>query len=410
MLEKLSEISRSFLRTKNSPYRRSLLKHTIFSHRMSIITGQRGVGKTTALIQLLLEKVEQDVLDTRVLYIQADHFVMGSSSLYEIAEHFCSLGGKWLAIDEIHKYPTWSKELKSIYDTFPELQLFVSGSSALEIYKGTHDLIRRSVNYRMQGLSFREYLELQNQIELPITNIKNLCKNHERFVEEILLKFKTTGKKVLSEFYTYLRTGYYPYYFEILEKKAYYITLEQNLHITVESDLAAIYPHLNATSIKKIKLLLTHLASSVPFTPNWTRLAQTLEIGDVRTLKNYFQHLEDATLIRSFGNASQKLNHIDSSLKTYLDNPNFLFAISDKPPDKGTLRETFFMNALSYNHKITIPKSGDFLVDQEYLFEIGGKKKGFHQIKSHPNAFIASDEIERGFKNKIPLWLFGFLY
>jgi len=410
VLEKLTEISHQFLKAKNSSYERYFIRRAKLTHRMSIIVGQRGIGKTTTLIQLLLKKVQGDRFDPRILYIQADHFALGSTTLYEIAEQFLMQGGKWLAIDEIHKYPNWSKELKSIYDTFTDLELFISGSSALEIYKGSHDLVRRSVRYLMQGLSFREYLELLHNIDLPTCTLEELCEHHLRLADTILQKLESVQQKILPQFHQYLKTGYYPYFFEIGDPDAYKITLEQNFHMTIEADLAAIYPHLNGNSTKKIKQLLTFIAGSVPFIPNWSKIATILDVGDIRTLKAYFAHLEDAGLVRSISKASHKLSKIESADKVYLDNTNPLFAISPESPEKGTIRETFFLNMLAQNHQVTLPLNGDFLIDDGYLFEVGGKKKNFEQMKAHEKAFLACDDIELGIGNKIPLWLFGFLY
>lgn len=407
MFEKIQEISRQFLKIKDSPYKRYFIRTTKLAHRMSIIVGQRGVGKTTTLVQLLLGKAGGDRLSPKILYVQADHFVMADVSLYEVAERFEALGGKWLAIDEIHKYPNWSRELKSIYDTFPKLELFVSGSSALEIYKGTHDLVRRSVRHSMQGLSFREYLELAHHIELSTYSLKEICAHHEKIAETILDQIPV---KILPEFYRYLKVGYYPYFFEIGEEEVYRMTLEQNLHMTVESDLAAIYPNLTGASIKKIKQLMIFIANAVPFIPNWQKIMSAVEVGDLRTLKEYFKHLEDARLVRGLCKATKKFSQVESPDKIYLDNPNQLFAICSKDPEKGTVRETFFLSMLMQSHQVTLPGDGDFLVDDEMLFEVGGKNKTFHQVKSHENSYLACDDIERGIGNKIPLWLFGFLY
>lgn len=410
MYEKIVELSQQFLRIKNFSYNRYFIRTKKFQHRMSMIVGQRGVGKTTTLIQLLLKKTQGNRFDPRILYIQADHFVLGNSSLYEIAEQFQMLGGKWLAIDEIHKYPEWSKELKSIYDTFADLELFISGSSALEIYKGTHDLSRRSISYSMQGLSFREYLELSHHLQLPSYPLEEIRLNHQEIADSILKELEQNQLKVIPEFNQYLRIGYYPFFFEIKDIDAYKIILEQNFHMTIESDLAAIYPHLAGNSEKKIKQLLIFIANAVPFTPNWSKIMNILDIGDMRTLKSYFSHLEDTRLISSISKATSKLKKIESPDKIYLENTNQLYAISSKNPEKGTVRETFFLSMLSQNHQVALPMVGDFLIDEHHLFEVGGKSKNFTQVKSSPMTYIASDEIELGIGHKIPLWLFGFLY
>ncbi len=410
MYEKIVEISHQFLKIKNSPYQRYFIRKHKLTHRMSMILGQRGVGKTTTLVQLLLKESNGDRFDPRILYVQADHFALGNFSLYEIAEKFQMHGGKWLALDEIHKYPNWSEELKSIYDTFIDLKLFVSGSSALQIYKGSHDLIRRSASYTMQGLSFREYLELMHGLEFPSYSLEEVCQNHQKITDELINKLEKNSLKVIPEFNKYIKTGYYPYYFEINDIDAYKITLEQSFHMTIESDLAAIYPHLAGVSEKKIKQLLMFIATAVPFTPNWQKIMQILEIGDLRTLKSYFSHLEDACLIKSISKASEKLSKLESPEKVYLDNTNQLFAISSKDPDKGTIRETYFLTMLSQSHTVTLPLDGDFLIDNHYLFEVGGKNKDFIQIASHPKSYLALDDIELGIGSRIPLWLFGFLY
>jgi hypothetical protein len=377
---------------------------------MSIIVGPRGVGKTTTLVQLLLDAVHGDRLDPRILYIQADHFAMGSLSLYEIADLFQTLGGKWIVFDEIHKYANWSSELKSIYDTFPTLKIYASGSSALEIHEGSHDLTRRAIVYPMQGMSFREYLELVHQIELPAYELNAICKTHEKLADVLI---KELGKKelhVIPEFHRYLQVGYYPYFHEIRDPALYKITLEQNVHTTIDSDLAAIYPQLSGTSLQKMKRLLTFIASAVPFTPNWQHIQTAVEVGDLRTLKAYFSHLEDAGLIRSLSRSGKKLNQLESPSKVYLENTNQLYAISSQAPEKGTLRETFFINMLSEKHTVKLPRDGDFFVDDTFLFEVGGKGKDFNQIKGHENGFLACDDMERGIRSKIPLWLFGFIY
>lgn len=410
MYEKIVEISQQFLKIKNSPYQRYFIRKNKLAHRMSMILGQRGVGKTTTLVQLLLKAVGGDRFDPRILYVPADHFALGNASLYEIAEQFQMHGGKWLAIDEIHRYPNWSEELKSIYDTFADLTIFVSGSSALQIHKGSHDLIRRSASYTMQGLSFREYLEMMHGLELPSYSLEEIGQNHQKIADALINKLGENNLKTIPEFNKYLKIGYYPYYFEINDVDAYKITLEQNFHMTIESDLAAIYPHLTGGSEKKIKQLLTFIAAAAPFTPNWQKIMQILEIGDLRTLKSYFSHLKDACLINFISKASTKLSKLESSDKVYLDNTNQLFAIASKDPDRGTIRETYFLTMLSQNHTVELPIDGDFLIDHQYLFEVGGKNKSFTQVKSHSNAYLALDDIELGIGNKIPLWLFGFLY
>jgi uncharacterized protein len=410
MLEELQKLSHHFLEIKNSPYRRYFIRRTKLTQRMSLIVGPRGVGKTTSLVQMLLDFTEGDRFDPRILYIQADHFLMGSTSLYDVAEQFQMLGGKWIVFDEIHKYPNWSKELKSIHDTFPNLKIFASGSSALQIYKGSHDLTRRALVYPMQGMSFREYLELEHQIELPHYELNELCMKHQTHADFVLKKLAKKDRKIIPEFHRYLKVGYYPYFYELKDEAVYKITLEQNVRTTIESDLAAIYPHLTGSSLHKMKQLLAFIAGTVPFLPNWNHIQSVVDIGDLRTLKTYFTHLEDAGLVKSLFKTTKKFSRLEASSKIYLENPNQLYAIAPKVPVIGTVRETFFLNMISQKHKVGYPGDGDFLVDDKFLFEIGGKNKDFNQIKSHKNSHLACDDMELGAGAKIPLWLFGFLY
>lgn len=410
MLEELQNLSLRFLDIKNQKYRRYFIQNTQLSQRLSMIVGQRGIGKTTTLIQYLLDYANQDRFNSSILYIQADHFVMGNTSLYEVTESFNNFGGKLLAIDEIHKYSNWSLELKSIYDTFPEVKIIASGSSALEVQKGTHDLSRRAVVYHLQGLSFREYLELYYDLSLGTYSLEDIIKNHVRISNDIISEIKNTPKKILPHFKDYLNFGVYPFYREVKDLSLFQILLEQNMHVTIESDLVSIYPHLSGSSLKKIKQLLSFVSQSVPFVPNWNKIKSIVDVIDIRTLKTYFKYLEDAELIKTISKASQKMQKLESAEKIYLNNPNQMYALSFNHCNLGTIRETFFLNSLSSKHELNLPLYGDFLVDDQWLFEIGGAKKGFEQVKEAKDAYLACDDIETGMGNKIPLWLFGFLY
>ncbi len=407
-IDELFLLSRQYLEHKAAPYTRRWLAEKIAKPRLTILIGQRGIGKTTLIIQALLKFASNNTTNKDILYVPCDHFLLGDYTLYEIAENFTQQGGKQIAFDEIHKYEAWSKELKSIYDTFPHLKILASGSSALEIYKGSHDLSRRAIIYPIKGFSFREYLELSLGISFPALTLQEILINHEKISSTII---KTLGHtKILPEFKRYLRIGYYPHFLETQDEEMFFVTLDQNFHITIESDLPAIYPALTGNSIRKIKQLLIFIGGMVPFTPQFKKLQTLLEIGDARTLKTYFKYLEDAGLIRQVHTASQKLHRLETPEKIYLDNTNQLFAITPHQQNPGTIRELFFLMMLSIRHQLAIPKSGDFLVDRHWLFEIGGKKKDFEQIKEEELAYLACDELEVGIHKKIPLWLFGFLY
>lgn len=410
MYEAILKLSQEFLLTKNQRFRRYFIQKTKLDERFSILKGQRGIGKTTTMIQYLLDFANQDRFDPSILYVQVDHFALGNMALYEIAEQFSLMGGEFIAFDEIHKYPNWSLELKSIYDTFPKLKILASGSSALEIQKGSHDLSRRAIIYRLSGMSFREYLELAYDISLPQYTLEEILIQHLRLADFILSTLSEKKGKVLPNFNNYLETGYYPYFYELSNKMKFRMTLEQNVHTTLESDIASIYPHLSQSSIRKIKQLLIFLCQNVPLTPNWHEMSKLLEIGDERTLKNYIKYLEDAELIHALYSSSSKLGAIEHPVKIYIKNANLMHALASDGANRGTVRETFFFDILSHFHKVTFPRNGDFLVDNKFLFEVGGHKKSFSQIRDNPSAYVAADGIEIGFGNKIPLWLFGFLY
>ena len=256
MLEGLIKLSQEFLKTKNQRFRRYFIHQNKLEERFAILKGQRGIGKTTLIIQYLLDYVDQDRFSPKILYIQADHFALGNIALYEIAEQFSLMGGEFIAFDEIHKYPQWSLELKSIYDTFPNLKILASGSSALEIHKGSHDLSRRAITYRLPGLSFREYLEMTLNQNFSTYSLDDILSRHEYAADDINALIANKNLKILPLFNRYLISGYYPYFFELNNEIKFRMTLEQNVHTILESDIATIYPHLSANSIRKIKQLL----------------------------------------------------------------------------------------------------------------------------------------------------------
>ncbi len=410
MFDELRELSQNFIKLKFEQYRRYFIETTSLKHRFSIILGERGIGKTTTLIQYLLDFANQDPLNETILYIQADHFLMGGKTLYEITERFYGLGGKAIAFDEIHKYPNWSIELKSIYDTFVDLKILASGSSALEIHKGSHDLTRRAIVYRMYGLSLREFIGLKYGIMLPTCSLEEIISGHTKLAFNVIHQLEGHKLKILKLFKEYLEYGYYPYFrtFESIDE--FKIILEQNLHTTLESDLIAIYPHLTGNSIKKIKQLITYIARAVPFTPNWQTIKNMIDVGDDRTLKTYFSYLQDASIIQGLESSSDKLKRIETPEKIFLANTNQLFAYCSLHPNIGTVRETFFLSSLRPVYNITTAKKTDFYVEKKYHFEIGGKNKDTKQLGSDANSYLALDDIEHGVNRRIPLWLFGFLY
>jgi len=411
MLDELFDLSQRFIKTFYREYRRYLLKKYPLENRFSIIIGPKGVGKTTAIIQYMHQFVNGDRFSREILYIQADHFLMRQHTFYDIVDRFDKEGGKLVCLDEIHKYPHWSRELKSIYDTFPEMKIIASGSSALAIHQGSHDLSRRAIVYRMHTVSFREYLEMTFDLDFDHYSLETILGRHQVIADQIVDKLKVKEARILPLFQQYLEYGCYPYFNEYKNKELYHIALEQGIHTVVESDLIALSPGLDGSAVKKIKRLLALIAESVPFTPDLKKIKQILEIGDERTLKNYLQYLENGGIILSLAKKSKGLQALEKPEKIFLNNTNLMYAIGARENlQRGNIRENFFANALSAEHRVCAPDKGDFLVDGTYTFEVGGKSKGFDQIKDVKDSFLVLDDIEIGQSNKIPLWLLGFLY
>lgn len=410
MLEDIFDLSRTFLKLRKSNYQRYFLRDTKLSHRFSIILGERGVGKTTMLVQYLLSVAKGNALSDKILYVQADHFLIQQYSLYAIAEQFFHYGGQVIAFDEIHKYPNWSNELKSIYDTFPTLRIFASGSSILEIHRGSHDLSRRAIVYHLYGLSLREFIELKYNLQIPHQNLSTILSDASKLSHSIVDQLEKSGLKILKVFLEYLEYGYYPYFLEIGSLDEFKLTLQQNLHTTLEADLSAIYPKLTGNSIYKIKQLLSYSAQAVPFTPQWKKIGEIIAVTDLRTLKSYFKYLQDAHLICQLQVATKKLKGVEASEKVYLANPNQLYAISFEQPEVGMLRVTFAYCMLQTRHLVQRAGKADFMIDRKIHLEIGGRNKSTAQIRDQSNGYLFLDNIEHGFKEKIPLWLLGFLY
>lgn len=411
MLDELFTLSQTLLRLRLREFKRSFLRDTPLTNRFSIIVGQRGVGKTTAMVQHLLDRYDGDLYTRKALYVQADHFLVNRTSLYEIAESFSNMGGELLCLDEIHKYPDWSMELKSMFDTFPNLHILASGSSALEIGRGSHDLSRRALVYRMHGMSLREYIGMVCGISFDLVPLESLLSNHQRLADTIISQLETKGLKVLALFNDYLLQGFYPYFQEYGDRAQFFLTLEQNVRTTLESDLPAIYPTLNGASIRKMEKLLAIIASLVPFSPDMKKLKQLLGIGDERTLKTYLNYLEDAGVILSLAKTGKGLRSMEKPEKIYLNNPNLYHSLAGgKAPERGAVRETFLLNMLHVGHQVTAPARGDFLVNDAITLEVGGKNKGGNQVAGLDQAWLVLDDIEIGQGQRIPLWLFGFLY
>jgi len=397
-MEQLFDFQEKMLLSTVPLFDRYLDSRIDWTNRLIAIKGARGAGKTS----LLLKKIKETHLnDSSVLYCSLDHLYFSNHSLVELADSFQKKGGTILYLDEVHKYPNWSQEIKNIYDTFRELKIIFTGSSILDILKGKADLSRRVVIYDLQGLSFREFLEFETGLKFETINLRDILKNHL----EIARKFNSRFKP-LVQFSNYLQYGYYPFYKEGVA--AYPLKLMNVINLTLESDLPLL-KNIDPKYIPRLKKLLYLIAISAPMQPNISKLSQMIEISR-NTVQIYLDYLCEARLINLSRSAKSGYAILAKPEKVYLHNTNLAYVISKDRPDQGNLRETFFFNQVGVNHEIHSPISGDFIVDDKYTFEIGGKSKKTKQLKGIEQSYVIADDIEFGYENKIPLWLFGFLY
>jgi predicted AAA+ superfamily ATPase len=396
MIEQLHQNFLQYLENQKISYRRYIWQEINHNDKLIGIVGARGVGKTTYILQYL-ESLELPL--HKKLYISADSFEVLESSLLEIAKTFSALGGEVLAIDEIHKYKNFERELKQIYDML-SLKVIFSGSSAIELEHAKADLSRRAVMYRMNGLSYREFLEVKLGLELKSYSLEEILTNHLEIGYAIKKELKP-----LEHWREYLQYGFYPFYFQ--EKTTYSIKLKETINTVIETDIPSIFS-IKYESIINLKKLVTLICQSEPFKINIKELSA--KIGTDRdTLYLYINYLHRGKILNSLRSKTKGDNIFLKPDKIYLNNPNLNYAYC-KESKIGTVRESFFANQLQQNYDISIPLKGDFLIDENYLFEVGGKNKSFKQIKDIENSFVVADDIEIGFGAKIPLWLFGFLY
>jgi len=398
-MEKLFEKFIQKLQLVSTHFTRSIIHEINWKTRLIGIKGARGIGKTTLLLQYIKLKHSNELEKT--LYISLDSIWFSNNSLVDLVESFIKKGGKYLFLDEVHKYPNWSQEIKNIYDDYTDLQIVFTGSSLLEILNARADLSRRAIIYTMQGLSFREYIAIEKGINLPVINLDEVLNNHINISQQILKEIKP-----FVHFDSYLKMGYYPFYKE--EKELFNQRLNEVVNMILEIELPLLR-NLEIAYIHRIKQLLVILTESVPFTPNITKISSKIGINRA-TLLTYLHYLEEAELTIHLNNESGGLSKLQKPTKLYLNNTNLMFILQNDSVNIGTLREIFFANQLKYKHTLSLPQFGDFLIDNKYIIEIGGKDKSFKQIEGIENAYVAADDIEFGFGNKIPLWLFGFLY
>lgn len=389
-MEQLIELFRRLLDYTDTAYVRYLHDRIDWSARMIGIVGPRGVGKTTMLLQHI--KLYHSVKDT--LFVNADDIYFAEHRLYDLASDFYRQGGKFLFIDEVHKYRDWSKELKMIYDYYPDFNVVFTGSSILDIYKGNADLSRRVVSFYMPGLSFREYLILAEGIRLPAYSLEEILENKVEI---------PVSKRPLALFKEYLSKGYYPFFSE----PGYEIRLRNVVNLTVESDIP-VYANLNVASAKKMRQLLYVIAQSVPFKPNFTKIGQMTDLHR-NQVADFLFYLEKAGIIAQLRGTTAGIRQLGKVEKTYLDNTNLAYSLSENTPDIGNVRETFFLSQMKVNNEVLSSDKVDFQIGK-YTFEIGGANKQQKQIHGLGNAYVVKDDIEYGYGNVIPLWHFGFNY
>ncbi len=378
---------------------RSILSEINWEARLIGIKGARGVGKTTVLLQYIKLNLA-DKLDSS-LYVSLDNIWFSEHKLVDLVDTFVKKGGKYLFLDEVHKYPQWSIELKNIYDDYPELKVVFTGSSLLEILNARADLSRRAVIYTMQGLSYREYLNMQLGTDFKRYDLSELLAQHDTISREIVAQVKP-----LQYFSHYLQSGYYPFFNE--QPDLYHFRLEEVVNMILEVELPLLRK-VDVSYVKKLKQLLLVISESAPFVPNITKLGERLGMNR-QTLLMYLYYLNEAHLTYSIYKNAHGISLLQKPDKLFLENTNLMYTLRAESMNTGNARETFFANQLRNGHLVEISVESDFKVDGKYTFEIGGKAKSKRQIQGLPDSYVAADDIEYGFENKIPLWLFGFLY
>lgn len=397
-MEALYSFQEQLIRASYFLFVRDFSEQIEWNEKLIGLVGARGVGKTTIMLQHLIQTTQNR---NETLYITIDNLATPVESLFLLAETFFQSGGKRLYIDEIHKFPNWGVELKNIYDLLPALKVVFSGSSMLKITGNDVDLSRRAVIYQVPGLSFREFLQINLAIKLPAYEISDIINRHESIANSLVSQFQP-----LAWFEKYRRFGFYPYFLQ--SETTYGIKLNSTINYVLENEISTMLKA-DMKTIQKFKRLLNIIASSVPFQPNITKLAEALELNRA-TLLTYLSFLDTAEITNSLYNCGSFYGKLSKPGKILLLHPNLAFCLNPGNINPGSLRESFVVNQLKSKHKVELSNTADFLVDEKYTLEIGGKGKTQRQIKNIKDSFIIADNMEVGFQNKIPMWLLGFLY
>ena len=386
----LIEFMESQLKQTTSTFHRYMYDQISWESRMFGLVGPRGVGKSTMILQYIKE--HRDL--RHILYIGADHLYFSSHTLIETVDEFAKEGGEQIFIDEIHKYENWSRELKQIYDSHPDVKVGFTGSSVLDIYKGFSDLSRRAPIFMMQGLSFREYLHLFHDIKVPVYTLDDVLALNAKVADV---------SHPLPLFRDYLQRGYYPFSGE----SDFEIRLRQVINQTMEVDIPQ-FANMNASTGRKLKKLLAVIAQSVPFKPVMDSLATVVGVSR-NVLPDYFLYMEQAGMIGQLRDDTGGIRGVGKVEKVYLDNTNMAYLLGSKTTDVGNIRETFFYNQMRVVSDVISSRISDFEIDGK-TFEVGGKNKGKKQIADAKEGYVVKDDIEYGSDNIIPLWAFGLMY
>lgn len=389
-METLYQKFETLLQNTSTDFNRYLFGRVAWNSRMIGIIGARGVGKTT----MILQYIKQHLNSKNALYVSADDIYFSKHKLIDLADEFNKNAGEYLFIDEIHKYENWSRELKNIYDSFPALKIVFTGSSVLDILKGSSDLSRRAIIYKLQGLSFREYLKFFHGYDIEVFSVQQIINNEVKLANI---------QHPLPLFRDYLKRGYYPFGIE----NELDLRLGQIIIQTLETDIPQ-YANLNVGTSRKLKRLLSIIAESVPFKPNFTKIGEMINVSR-NSLDDYFLFMEKAGLIAQLRDETGGIRGLGKVEKVYLDNTNIIFNLVGDKSNVGNIRETFFFNQMRVNNEVMSSKTADFIIDN-LTFEVGGENKKQKQIEKDGKSFLVKDDIEFGYLNTIPLWAFGLNY
>ncbi|AQG82623.1 AAA family ATPase [Spirosoma montaniterrae] len=388
---KLQRVSTQFMRD-------ALVKVTWADNRLIGIKGARGVGKTTLVLQYL--KLSGFALE-QALYVSLDDLYFSMNRLYDLGASFTRQGGLVLVLDEVHRYANWSQEIKNLYDDFPDLRIIFTGSSIIHLERGKGDLSRRAVMYQLPGLSFREFLRIQQLVAWSPVSLTDLLERHTQIAADLTASFKP-----LAHWADYLKHGYYPYFLE--NKEVYSQKLTETIALSLEIDLPSVYGISYAT-VDKLKQLLVVLAESVPLKPNISKLSEQLHTTRGLVVE-YMHYLEELGILLLLHRDSFGVTRLQKPEKVYLSHPNVHYALHQSQPNKGTIRESFLLSQIHLGHQVEYTEDGDFKIDRQITIEVGGASKNRRQLTNIEQAYVAANDIEVGYGRKIPLWLFGLLY